>query len=196
MDKKNISIENFIGVYDNYVPKEVCKEIINYFENKKKFNLAFDRIISENSGSLEKKDKTVFLNFDSVEEWFESFKPLFVNFDVALKHYVVNSGLEKTLDSSLKYTTIRIQKTLPGEGYHIWHVEKAANLGYINRILAFTIYLNDVENGGETEFLYQSQRVKPVTGRIVIWPSGFPYVHRGNPPLKGEKYIITSWMLV
>ena len=33
-------------------------------------------------------------------------------------------------------------------------------------------------------------------GRIVIWPAGFPYVHRGNPPLKHEKYILTSWMML
>ena len=64
-----------------------------------------------------------------------------------------------------------------------------------SRTLVFTIYLNDVEEGGETEFLHQSVRVKPETGRIVIWPAGFPYVHRGNPPISGEKYILTSWML-
>ena len=58
------------------------------------------------------------------------------------------------------------------------------------------MHLNDVEEGGETEFLHFSKRVKPKTGRIVIWPAGFPYVHRGNPPLSGEKYILTSWMML
>ena len=54
----------------------------------------------------------------------------------------------------------------------------------------------DIEEGGETEFLHFSKRVKPKTGRIVIWPAAFPYVHRGNPPLAGEKYILTSWMML
>ena len=63
-------------------------------------------------------------------------------------------------------------------------------------IILISIYLNDVKEGGETEFLHFSKRVKPKTGRIVIWPAGFPYVHRGNPPLSGEKYILTSWMLL
>ena len=88
---------------------------------------------------------------------------------------------------------MRIQKTLPTEGYHVWHVEQS--LKYNKRAMAFTIYLNDVEEGGETEFLYQSIRVKPKTGRIVIWPAGFPFVHRGNSPISNEKYLITSWML-
>ena len=62
------------------------------------------------------------------------------------------------------------------------------------RALAYGIYLNDVKDGGETEFLNFSTRVKPKKGRIVIWPAAFPYVHRGNPPLSGEKYLLTSWM--
>ena len=91
---------------------------------------------------------------------------------------------------------MKIQKTLPGQGYHIWHVEHdPRRTPECRRILAWTIYLNDMDEGGETEFLHQKIRVAPKAGRIVIWPATFPYLHRGNPPLKGEKYIITSWMM-
>ena len=41
------------------------------------------------------------------------------------------------------------------------------------RAFVFSIYLNDVDEGGETEFLHFSKRVKPKTGRIVIWPLWF-----------------------
>ena len=37
-------------------------------------------------------------------------------------------------------------------------------------------------------------KVKPKKGRIVFWPASYPFVHRGNPPLKGEKYIVTGWI--
>jgi len=47
--------------------------------------------------------------------------------------------------------------------------------------------------GGETEFLYQSIRIKPVAGRTLIWPAGYTHVHRGNPPIKGEKMYATGW---
>jgi hypothetical protein len=56
------------------------------------------------------------------------------------------------------------------------------------------VYLNDIEDGGETEFLYLSKRVKPVTGRVLLWPAGYTHTHRGNPPLKDTKYIITGWV--
>jgi hypothetical protein len=50
-----------------------------------------------------------------------------------------------------------------------------------------------VQEGGETEFLYQHMRVKPEQGTLVIWPAAFTHTHRGNPPLSNEKYIVTGW---
>ena len=45
-----------------------------------------------------------------------------------------------------------------------------------------------------TEFLYQSKRVQAVQGRMLMCPAGYPHTHRGNPPMKGEKFTINSWM--
>ena len=109
---------------------------------------------------------------------------------------ITETSARELYDDKFFYTKIKIQKTLPTQGYHVWHIEHGKGYFMEPRAFVYTIYLNDVEAGGETEFLHQSVRVKPVTGRIVIWPAGFPYVHRGNPPLSGEKYILTSWMLV
>jgi len=30
---------------------------------------------------------------------------------------------------------------------------------------------------------------------VCIFPADYPYVHRGNPPLQKDKYILTSWFL-
>ena len=27
-----------------------------------------------------------------------------------------------------------------------------------------------------------------------MWPAHWTHIHRGNPPLSGEKYIATSWI--
>jgi hypothetical protein len=62
-----------------------------------------------------------------------------------------------------------------------------------NRVFAFTLYLNDVTEGGETEFLYQKCRIKPVQNRFVLWPAAITHIHRGNPPLSNDKYILTGW---
>ena len=60
----------------------------------------------------------------------------------------------------------KMQQTLPSEGYHIWHAEWDKE--YPRRQLAWALFLNDVEEGGELEFLHQSIRIKPRKGDFVI----------------------------
>ena len=197
MNKKTVNINNFIGTYDNFITKEECNKAINIYEQQDKFNNTINRMPLENSSILQKQDQQLFAGAGNIEIWWEDLKPMLINFDIAWQHYIKNTGALAAYDNEqFHYTTLKIQKTLPTEGYHVWHLEHGK--GFMNepRAFVFTVYLNDVEEGGETEFLHFSKRVKPQTGRIVIWPAAFPYVHRGNPPLSGKKYILTSWMLL
>ena len=194
MIQRTQQIENFIGIYDNYILPEECNKAIKLYENQNKFNNTFDRMIFEKQSILQKQDKQFFAENNNIDVWWESLKPMIINFEMAWENYKKNTGAGDAYGTPFYFTSLKIQKTLPTEGYHVWHIEYGR--GYDNEPRAFTwsIYLNDVEEGGETEFLYQSMRVKPKAGRIVIWPASFPYVHRGNSPLSGKKYIITSWM--
>ena len=85
-----------------------------------------------------------------------------------------------------------LQKTEPLQGYHTFHSENLAWHGH-NRTLAWMLYLNDIEEGGETEFLYQQLKIKPKRNTFVIWSGSFTHLHRGNPPISGTKYILTGW---
>lgn len=83
-------------------------------------------------------------------------------------------------------------------GYPYWHSEvypQLPNNDALHRILLFMFYLNDVEEGGETDFYYQEVSVKPKAGRMVIAPAYFTHTHRGNIPISDDKYILTSWVL-
>jgi hypothetical protein len=83
-------------------------------------------------------------------------------------------------------------------GYYYWHSEiypRDPNAETLHRVLLFMFYLNDVEKGGETEFLYQNRKLKPTSGTMVIAPAGFTHTHRGNVPESHDKYILTSWIL-
>tara|TARA_E500000318_G_scaffold3645_1_gene4013 strand:+ start:4585 stop:5199 length:615 start_codon:yes stop_codon:yes gene_type:complete len=192
--KPKKEIKDFIGVFDNYIMPSACENLIKYFKNQKAMGRAFDRQTFEGAEVSEKKDLAIGLHANNMHDWVGKHQDFFVNVDKAIKEYDRETGFTSVSRINLNYTSFKIQRTLPGEGYHLWHIEQCAQDDQIARVLVFTVYLNNVEEGGETEFLHQKQRVKPVTGRIVIWPAGFPYVHRGNPPLSGEKYILTSWM--
>ena len=78
-------------------------------------------------------------------------------------------------------------------GYHVWHCEQG-DIATSRRMAFIILYLNDINLGGETEFIYQSARVHPMQGRLVLAPSSYTHTHRGNPPLDGAKYILTSWL--
>jgi hypothetical protein len=54
-------------------------------------------------------------------------------------------------------------------------------------------YLNDVYNGGETEFYHQQLKVKPQKGLTLIWPADWTYTHRGIVAPDEEKIIVTGW---
>ena len=194
--EKTVNINNFIGTYDNYITQKDCEDAIKLFEDNDKFNRTVNRIAFEEASVLHKQDQQFFAAPNNLNIWWDQLKPMMVNFDLAWQHYVKHVGAKDAYGVPFHLTDLKIQKTLPTEGYHVWHIEHGKGYGNEARAFVFTIYLNDVEDGGETEFLHFSKRVKPKMGRIVIWPAGFPYVHRGNPPLSGEKYILTSWMML
>ena len=197
MQERKSSIKDFIGVYDGYIPDEACDQAIELFNKYQEFNKVFSRFTSEGATQDFKNDKQLFCTGDVLTDQefnVNKLKLLMVNFDMALKHYYTEKNVKKYTADDIITDHVKIQKTMPSQGYHVWHVEHGQGRENEKRVLVYSIYLNTVEDGGETEFLYQSQRVKPVKGRIVIWPAGFPYVHRGNPPLSGEKYILTSWI--
>ena len=68
------------------------------------------------------------------------------------------------------------------------------------RTWTFMIYLNDVEDGGETVFPKYRVKIRPKKGRAVVWLNLLPdgkgdedTLHCGTPVKKGEKLIITKW---
>jgi len=183
--------DNFIGIFENSFSKEFCEKYINIFNRYKETNLIRKR------QSVEVEDQSIFItqnitdDIDSVNmknysrEFTEIFFKLYDQY--ANKFSILNRVSKHAIYD------IKIQKTSPGQGYHIWHTEHEDKVTR-DRLLAFTLYLNTVENGGETEFLYLKKRIQPKQGTCLIWPSGFTHTHRGNSPLDQDKYIITGWL--
>lgn len=85
---------------------------------------------------------------------------------------------------------MKVQRTRVGGGFHQWHFEDAEDR---SRFLVWTLFLNDVKEGGETEFLYKNTRVPAKQGSLCLFPSDWTHLHRGNPPMSNEKWIMTGW---
>ena len=77
--------------------------------------------------------------------------------------------------------------------YNTWHYESTGK--ETARQLVVQLYINDIDEAGETEFLYQNKRIAPKRNRMLIWPADWTHTHRGNPPIGDkDKYILTTWL--
>ena len=95
--------------------------------------------------------------------------------------------------NSFKDTGYNLQRTLPGEYYH-WHVDAGPG-AFSERQLVAIWYLNDVPGpGGETEFPLQEIVIRPVQGKLIVFPPFWTHVHRGKTLESGVKYIATTWI--
>jgi len=189
--------KDFIGIFHNAATKEECNKIIEHFDNVDELNLTVSRKEFEEINSTLKDNKIypminegdallMRINQNIIKGFIDNLNNVY---EIYRKKYDVMNNLDvHKLNSDVK-----IQKTIPGQGYHVWHCENAS-VSTSRRALLCMMYLNDVEEGGETEFLYQSLRVIPKAGTIIICPAYFTHTHRGNPPLKGVKYMINGWV--
>ena len=188
MDGQYLVRDDHIGIFKNFMPDQLIEDYTNYFNKCEQQGAVYPRredemLVSDNAIDTI-RDTNVAMTYNNkpfIDLFFKEIYPLYVQKYSYLKKLATHNILE-----------VKIQKTKVGEGYHFWHCENA-EMKARNRILAFMLYLNDVTDGGETEFLYQNVRVRPQTGKFVIFPPFWSHTHRGNPPIGGSKYIITSW---
>ncbi len=108
--------------------------------------------------------------------------------------------VEQYMKALYRLGPIQAQKYEAGSGnYNYWHCEvypQAPHNEPLHRSLLFMFYLNDVAEGGQTEFYYQEKSIQPQAGRMVIAPAYFTHTHRGAVPVSNDKYILTSWILL
>lgn len=104
--------------------------------------------------------------------------------------------------------TMQLQKYNPGQ-YYKEHCDyffpltkefKTYTEWMGQRTWTLMVYLNDVEEGGETYFKRLKLKVKPKKGMAVFWnnlyKNGVPNpktMHEACPPISGDKYVITKW---
>ena len=192
----DIKYDQFIGIYENAIPHDVCQAAIDYYENAASLGLCFDRVAQGFGRTF--KDNSI-LNIENtidpivVKNFTKCINPIACAVDDCYRKYLDKYGILAEMSRHRIAQSFQIQKTLPGQGYHAWHCEQDG-IPNGSRLAVPLIYLNDVEEGGETEFLYQGLRIAPKEGTIILFPAGYTHAHRGNPPLKGDKYIATTWI--
>ena len=80
-----------------------------------------------------------------------------------------------------------------GQGKFLEHVDQCAGPN-ATRVFGIILYLNTVDEGGETDFKDYKLKVKPEAGKLIIFPCNYLFRHEGTVPLSEDKYIITSFL--
>tara|TARA_R100000781_G_C4041308_1_gene114077 strand:+ start:141 stop:719 length:579 start_codon:yes stop_codon:yes gene_type:complete len=172
------------------LPQEACSNVINTFELHKDLHeegkLGQGRVEHENKKCTEiyvsyKRDTDFYLYIVGyLKPSLEEYKRLYPFVD-KLAHWEICDQL-------------KIQKYLPNEGFFKTHCEnEGQDDSSSKRVLAWMIYLNEVLDGGHTEFPSQNKAFQPRTGDILIWPAHFTHPHHGVTSETQTKYIATGW---
>ena len=195
-------MNNFIYLIDNNLDEIFCDNLIKKYENDKNKYIG---VIGRN-GTINKELKnTTDLQISRYQNW--------KNEDTILCQ-ALNKGINEYIDNILNNLTninifninlnifsniynsndtgYKIQKYDRNKGYYNYHNDfEYSNKGV--RVITFIWYLNDVEEGGETEFI-NGTIIKPKKGQLLLFSSDWTYMHKGNMPLSNDKYICNGWI--
>jgi Rps23 Pro-64 3,4-dihydroxylase Tpa1-like proline 4-hydroxylase len=181
---------------------DFCNSVIDKFENdqrKGQGQVGYGRQV------FTQIKKSIDLNISFYKDWknediifFNSLSEGFANY---MEHcnqcnqYFPNaffgSNLTNTMSESTQDSGYQIQKTEPG-GYYKWHNDALLENNFL-RVITYIWYLNDVTDGGYTEFS-NGMKIQPEQGKMLIFPSTWTYLHQGFPPKSETKYICTGWI--
>lgn len=173
--------------HQNFLTKEECQELITLIDNNNQ------RSAVVGTGT----DTT------TVSEHRTSHTSNLPDNDLVVK---IKTKIAETLGYPIeKGEPLQGQVYAPGQ-YFKSHTDYFENDAYDkhclssgNRTHTFMIYLNEVEEGGETNFSAIDESVAPVEGMALSWPNMkdgqvIPEaLHEGSEVKVGKKYIITSW---
>jgi len=183
---------DFIGVYDKVISPDVCKKIIDFFEDNKDLQ-SRGRYVIEGQITINPKVK------DSMD------MPLSFNdgtIPSTIIAEILNAKTSVYIDTYRSTDVIdvfsvemgyNLQKYNAGQGYHLLHCENSGR--GMERVLAWTLYLNTVTEGGGTYYPEYDKTIDAVEGRLCIFPAFWTHAHKGIVSNTETKYIATGWYI-
>jgi hypothetical protein len=186
-----------VKTYQNSLGKLLCDNIIRIFKDTP------DKIDGITGSGLNKdfKNTTDLHSFNLTEnkEWcvMEDIIRRELNTKLMMYYYDINKG--EMIDSIFNPYPISSDSGFQIQYYEAkqGHYQSVHNDFLIDkqgfRTLTYLWYLNDVDEGGETLF-YNGTKIKPETGKLLIFPAIWSYPHSGLMPISNDKYIMTGWI--
>jgi Rps23 Pro-64 3,4-dihydroxylase Tpa1-like proline 4-hydroxylase len=206
-------LDRYIYINENSLSKELCDEIIHKFEEQEE-----NKGPGSTFGGVQPKVKdTTDYNIEiNIPKWSRIREALIAelinniqiyssNLDTPMyhsqptdinqvNHIPKKYNFKEINENGLFFETIMIQKYKSNKGRYVYHNDFSSESDQKRyRVLTYIYYLNDVDEGGETQF-WDNYKVKPQKGKLVLFPASWTYPHSGLMPISHDKYIITGWI--
>ena len=193
---KRINIDSkqthFIGCW-NLENNELCEKITQFFENNQ--NLQKPGVSGSGKKNIKIKstiDISISPN-DLKNQRYKIFNQYISELHKCFLEYQNQWPFLKSNLKNIYIPSFNIQKYDPGGHFSALHSERTS-LNTLHRLFAWMTYLNDVDDGGQTNFSHYGIKIKPKIGKTLIWPAEWTHAHAGEILKSGTKYIITGWM--
>lgn len=182
-------LRSYVQTFDAALPAGFCEQMIASFQQMT------ERHVVRSPGWREGLDASSWTELDVSALADEAFTGFFYKqIDDYLAVYNQRLGLTIPVPTSPLISQIRIKRYVAGSG-EAFQPHFDAIYEVANRYLVFLWYLNDVAEGGETEFCDIGIKVPARTGKLLVFPPYWMFQHAGRPPLSGDKYILSMYLL-
>ena len=181
-------MENYIRTYQKKFSDDECSGMVNWFEVQDEHNYTEHTVLQGH-----RKFDEINLNKHR-EETMQTQLDIYDRFGRILETYKQDVKLHpKAWPEESKWEEIRLKRYKANSGNFLNHVD-VGNHDSARRFLVVFLYLNTVEKGGETEFPTFDLKVSAERGKVLVFPSTWTYLHRGNTPISNDKYILGSYL--
>ena len=188
------SMINLIRVYDDVIDEVSCKLLIEKFEDSHEY---YKTVHQEDGDERISFEQIILVDH---EEWESVQKGMLEVFQDYIMHYRIDCKIgKKVWPETYGYEAIRIKRYLANDYDRFDKHVDVRDYDTARRFLAFFIYLNDVDVGGETRFdmhkpgTFIPYEVRPKRGRLLMFPPTWTYPHTGLKPISGKKYLLHSY---
>jgi hypothetical protein len=182
-------VADYIRTYDNALSADFCGKVVERFESDPSRQ-------ERNGGNIRSglaESSWLEIDFSDLQEF--NFRNMVVN---CLKHYKSvyerDCGIRPPLPDPTDLAPLIVKRYDPGgSDWFQPHFDSIAEVA--NRYMVFLWYLNEVEVGGETEFVDLGISSTAETGKLLIFPPYWMYRHAGQRPISNPKYILSTYPL-
>ncbi|MEO8809665.1 MAG: 2OG-Fe(II) oxygenase [Rhodanobacter sp.] len=184
-----IDLRSYVQTFDDALPADFCRQLIAEFKQ------TTGRHLVRKPGWRAGLDASSWTELDVSALADDAFKGFFFKqIEHHLALYNERLGLTIPVPNTPQVSEMRIKRYVAGTGEGFQpHFDAIYEVAH--RYLVFLWYLNDVEQGGETEFFDLGIKVPARTGKLLVFPPYWMYQHAGRPPISGDKYILSMYLL-